>query len=83
MTRMASVRAATVAMRSSGQMMVVIMEAGTTMPPMPRPARTSRPQSVWRLSTGAQARAPMPAWVSEITTRPMNEYCLTSRHENG
>lgn len=60
MTRMASVRAATVAMRSSGQIMVVMMEAGTTMPPMPRPARTRRPQRVWRLSTRAQARAPMP-----------------------
>lgn len=30
---------------TSGQIMVVIMEAGTTMPPMPRPARTRRPQA--------------------------------------
>ena len=31
--------------RTSGQMIVVMMEAGTTMPPIPRPARTSRPQA--------------------------------------
>ena len=31
--------------RTSGQMMVVMMEAGTTMPPIPRPARTRRPQA--------------------------------------
>jgi len=43
---MLRVRAATVAMRSSGQMMVVMIEAGTTMPPMPRPARIRRPQ-IW------------------------------------
>lgn len=45
MTRTASVRAVTVAMRSSGQMIVVMIEAGTTMPPMPRPATTRIPQS--------------------------------------
>ena len=61
MTRMASVKAATVAIRSSGQMMVVMMEAGTTMPPIPRPAKTRRPQSVCRLSAVAQARDPIPS----------------------
>jgi DNA gyrase inhibitor GyrI len=67
MTRIESVRAATVAMRSctgkqqsvdewlevfmkwdrltSGQMMVVMIEAGTTMPPIPRPAMVRIPQS--------------------------------------
>ena len=39
---------------------MVMMEAGTTMPPMPRPAMTRRPQSVERLSAVAQARAPVP-----------------------
>ena len=31
--------------RTSGQMMVVMIEAGTTMPPIPRPARTRRPHA--------------------------------------
>jgi len=30
---------------TSGQMMVVMIEAGTTIPPMPMPARTRRPQT--------------------------------------
>jgi len=66
MTRMASVRAVTVAMRSSGQIIVVMIEAGTTMPPIPRPARIRRPQSVCRLKRLAQASAPQPEewWVS-------------------
>jgi hypothetical protein len=46
MTRIASVRAVTVAMRSSGQMIVVMIEAGTTMPPIPSPARTRSPHRV-------------------------------------
>ena len=45
MTRIESVRAAMVAIRSSGQMIVVIMDAGTTIPPMPSPARMRMPQS--------------------------------------
>ena len=30
---------------TSGQTMVVMIEAGTTMPPIPRPARTRRPHA--------------------------------------
>jgi hypothetical protein len=39
MTRMLRVNADTVAIRSSGQTIVVMMEAGTRIPPIPRPAR--------------------------------------------
>src|SRR5437763_15620084 len=91
---MDSVRAATVAIRSSGQMMVVMIEAGTTMPPMPRPARTRRPQSVWRLSTRATAREPQP--MMEVSLLGAHDFVqdgerererekmtrLTSRHDN-
>lgn len=49
------------AMRSSGQMMVVMMEAGTTIPPIPRPATTRIPYTALRLSRRAAARAPHPA----------------------
>lgn len=30
-------------MLTSGQIMVVMIEAGTTIPPIPRPAKTRRP----------------------------------------
>lgn len=63
---MARVKAVTVAMRSSGQITVVIIEAGTTIPPIPRPARTRMPQSWWRLKRSAQARAPHPGEKSVI-----------------
>jgi hypothetical protein len=59
-TRMASVSAVTVAIKSSGQIIVVIIEAGTTMPPIPSPATTRIPQSLYRLKRSAQARAPQP-----------------------
>lgn len=61
MTRILSVRAATVAIRSSGQMIIVIIEAGTTIPPIPRPASTRIPQSWYMLSTRPTAIAPHPA----------------------
>lgn len=38
---------------TSGQIMVVMMDAGTTIPPIPSPARMRRPQSWYRLSTRA------------------------------
>lgn len=59
-TRIESVRAATVAMRSSGQMMVVMIDAGTTMPPIPRPAIIRRIHKVERLSRVATASEPHP-----------------------
>ena len=40
--------------------MVVMMEAGTTIPPIPRPARVSRPHSWYRLSGRAIEIAPQP-----------------------
>lgn len=64
MTLIASVKAATVAIRSyfrsarlqinvgqhqlptSGQIIVVMIDAGTTIPPIPRPARTSSPYNL-------------------------------------
>lgn len=61
MTRMANVRAAIVAIRSSGQMIVVMIEAGTTMPPMPKPAMIKMIHRLDRLSTLATAMAPVPA----------------------
>lgn len=95
MTRIDSVRAAAVAIKSSGQMMalrtvsdcsvkpyhhtelrgflpipaspfwclhlLVMIDAGTTIPPIPRPASTRIPQSWPRLSTRAIAIAPQPA----------------------
>lgn len=61
MTRMDSVRAAMVAIRSSGQMMVEIIEAGTTIPPIPSPARTRSPHILSRLSGVDMAREPVPA----------------------
>ena len=65
MTRIARVRAATVAIRSSGHMIVVIMEAGTTMPPIPRPATTRIPYTALMLSMRAAARAPQPAVIMQ------------------
>ncbi len=41
-------------------MIVVMIEAGTTMPPIPRPAKTNKPQRVCRLSTSATANDPQP-----------------------
>ena len=60
MTRIARVSAAIVAMRSSGQMMVVMIDAGTTIPPMPKPAMMRIIQRTARLSTRATANAPVP-----------------------
>jgi hypothetical protein len=68
MTRMERVSADTVAIRSSGQMMVVMMEAGTTMPPMPRPAMIKMIQSTARLSGRATAMAPVPAVMKTLET---------------
>lgn len=65
-TRIARVSAVTVAMRSSGQMIVVMMDAGTTIPPIPSPARTRMPHSWWRLKRSAHARAPHPGGRSEL-----------------
>lgn len=45
---------------TSGQMIVVIIDAGTTIPPIPRPAKTRSPQTIWRLSVRAAARPPTP-----------------------
>jgi hypothetical protein len=70
-------------MRSSGQMMVVMMEAGTTIPPMPRPARIRRPQRVCKLKRLAQARAPQPGrgeLVVKITA--IGKRGLTSCHQD-
>ena len=78
MTRTARVSAATVAIRSSGQMMVVMIEAGTTMPPIPRPPRMRRPQARYRVSALREARAPQPGFsVCEKTCK-----CV-SRGEKG
>lgn len=46
--------------RTSGQMMVVMIEAGTTMPPMPSPARMRRPHARWRVSAWSEDRAAIP-----------------------
>lgn len=59
-TRIASVRAAAVAIRSSGQIMVVMIEAGMTIPPIPRPPRIRRPQARYNVSALREAREPMP-----------------------
>ena len=40
--------------------MVVMMDAGTTIPPMPRPAKTRSPHKTWRLSARATAIEPTP-----------------------
>lgn len=45
---------------TSGQMIVVIIDAGTTIPPIPRPAKTSSPQTTLMLSGRATARPPIP-----------------------
>ena len=46
-----------------------MMDAGTTIPPIPRPATISRPQSWCRLSRVAIAREPQPAVIrTEETT---------------
>lgn len=45
---------------TSGQIIVVIIDAGTTIPPIPRPAKTSSPQTTWMLSVRATARPPIP-----------------------
>ena len=45
---------------TSGQMIVVMIEAGTTMPPMPRPARTNRPYARYSVSAFKEARDAMP-----------------------
>ena len=47
MTRIASVNAETVAIRSSGQMIVVMTDAGTTIPPIPKPLNIRRPHRVF------------------------------------
>jgi len=56
---MARVREAIVAIRSGGQIMVVMIEAGTTMPPIPRPAMIKITYTAGRLSVRAAARAPL------------------------
>jgi hypothetical protein len=58
MTLMERVRAAMVAMRSSGQMMVVMIDAGTTIPPIPNPPMMRMIHRTFRLLTVATARAP-------------------------
>ena len=40
---------------------LLMMDAGTTIPPMPRPATIRMPQTTWRLSLVATDRAPQPA----------------------
>lgn len=45
---------------TSGQIIVVIIDAGTTIPPIPRPAKTRSPQTTWRLSVRETARPPIP-----------------------
>jgi hypothetical protein len=40
--------------------MVVMIEAGTTIPPIPSPARNKRPQSLSMLSGVAMDKAPHP-----------------------
>lgn len=77
MTRIDSVSAATVAIRSSGQMMVVMTDAGTTMPPIPRPATTRIPYTAGRLSRVAAAMAPVPTVI--ITEEPIMRARLLPR----
>lgn len=60
MTRIERVRAETVAIKSSGHIIVVIIEAGTTIPPIPNPAIMRRAHSVDRLCLLAHASAPHP-----------------------
>jgi len=87
MTRIAKVRAATVAMRSLGQMMVAIkvnraqqnprytlnlqmIDAGITIPPIPSPVSTKKPQGQYKLSTLPIAGAPRSAVINmEETTK--------------
>lgn len=85
-TRIASVSAATVAMRSSGHMIVVMILAGTSIPPMPSPATKRRPQRVLRLSTRAQARDPHPAVWKELAFKPYvlrRVILVLTHHEDG
>lgn len=58
---------------TSGQMMVVMMDAGTTIPPIPRPAMVRMPQSLLRLSTLAQASAPQPVMYLELVLGRLGE----------
>lgn len=55
--------AAMVAIKSSGQIMVVMIEAGTTIPPIPSPAMTRRTHSVDKLCLVAHASAPHPIYI--------------------
>ena len=45
---------------TSGQMIIVMIDAGTTIPPIPRPAIMSGAHAALRLSTWATAMAPHP-----------------------
>lgn len=75
--------------RTSGQMMVVIMEAGTTMPPIPRPARTRRPQTRESVSALKLAREAVPRGLSSQPFRSNGRLSqgfrstLTRCHDNG
>ena len=61
---------------TSGQMIVVMIDAGTTIPPIPRPATTRIPHNLSKLSTSATDMAPQPnrlsvcplqrTWISRI-----------------
>lgn len=79
---MERVIAAIVAIKSSGQMMVVMMEAGKTMPPIPRPARMRMIHSVDRLSRVATERAPQPFWLLLKRRIHGDRMELTSGHQN-
>ena len=64
-------------------MMVVMIEAGTTMPPIPRPAMISSPQSLLRLSTFAQERDAMPShYISTVKGKAELLESLTSCHQH-
>jgi hypothetical protein len=67
------VRAVIVAIRLLGQIIVIIIEAGTTMPLIPRPATTKILYTVLILSSCAAAKALQPAVI--ITEDP--DYKLT------
>lgn len=81
---MLRVSAAMVAMRSSGQMIVVMILAGTTIPPIPRPARTRIPHRVDMLSGLATDMAPHPAVIRilEITMSDLFAPLNTDRSQS-